>query len=239
MIQAPARPSRRALADWALERLYDLVFSGELPPEAELTESGLAARLNVSRSPIREALAQLEDDGLITIDPTTGRRFIARFDARDVYEVYTIRTALEAIAHRLAAEHITSDEIASIERMVEELERRVEAQAIGAPPQSKEFEPRLPIHQAVCAASGLLHLEPLLSPLWLKTRVLLTHLDRAGVYRDDDELPIVTGHYRRILEALRSHSPDEAEAALREHLFVRRDRIVAAIQRAGGVIGQG
>jgi len=238
MIQAPPRPSRRALADWAVERLYDLIFSGELAPNAEMTESGLAERLNVSRSPIREALAQLEDDGLITIDPFTGRRIIARFGARDVSEVYMIRTALEAMAHRLAAERISDEEIASIERMVEELERRVEARAVGLPSQSPEFEPRLPIHQAVCAASGLRHLEPLLAPLWLRTRVFLTHLDRTGVYRDDDELPIVTGHYRRILEALRSHSPDEAEAALRDHLGMRRDRIVAALERSGGVLSQ-
>src|SRR6187402_2358338 len=84
----------------AAEALRSMILSGELLPGDRLPENHLTAQLGVSRSPLREAMAVLEQEGLIVQAPRRGA-IVAPLTAHDIYEIYTLREQLEELAIRL------------------------------------------------------------------------------------------------------------------------------------------
>ena len=92
---------RATLREHIAERLRAAIFSGELEPGAALVETTLADRFSVSRAPLREALRQLVEEGLITTVPYTGTRVID-LTVDDVREIHSLRTTLERFAFEQA-----------------------------------------------------------------------------------------------------------------------------------------
>ncbi|HAA47289.1 MAG TPA: hypothetical protein DCE03_02200, partial [Synergistaceae bacterium] len=95
------------------ETLREAIFRKELKPGDKLVENDLAEKLDVSRTPVREALRMLESEGLIERNPRKGL-FVKGFTAEDVMEIYSIRQALEALAIRICCQRITEDEVAEL-----------------------------------------------------------------------------------------------------------------------------
>ena len=91
------------------ERLKEQFQSGELPPETRIVEQELAARFGVSRTPIREAIRNLVNEGILTSLPNIGT-FVKRFTLNDVREVFEIREVLEGAAFRNAVKRFTDDD---------------------------------------------------------------------------------------------------------------------------------
>jgi DNA-binding GntR family transcriptional regulator len=87
--------------------LREAIVEGVLAPGSRLSEVQVAKQLNVSRTPMREAFAQLEREGLVTVLPRIGA-FVRSVTVRDVEEIYTVRSALECLAVQLAADRITA-----------------------------------------------------------------------------------------------------------------------------------
>ncbi|WP_405972774.1 GntR family transcriptional regulator [Streptomyces sp. NBC_00988] len=92
----------RSLVHKVYEYLRDGIIEGELPPGTRLLERELSERLDVSRIPIREALPQLEAEGLITTLPRRGS-MVTQLTLRDIDELFSVRTSLEVLAARLAS----------------------------------------------------------------------------------------------------------------------------------------
>ncbi|HEX7899765.1 MAG TPA: GntR family transcriptional regulator [Planctomycetota bacterium] len=112
---APA--PRNTLAQDVLDRLRRAILGGELPAGAPLPEAATAAKLGVSRVPVREALVQLERQGLVVFD-VTGRGAVRRFTPEDVQELLSLRAALQGLAARRAAEKATPADIARLKGLV-------------------------------------------------------------------------------------------------------------------------
>jgi len=93
----------RGAADWIAAH----IISGDIKPGEKLTETGLAERMGISRSPVREALQALSRDGLITVEPRRGAR-VNRLDARDAADLYACRLLLEPPATAQTAQGLTS-----------------------------------------------------------------------------------------------------------------------------------
>src|SRR5258708_7870 len=87
--------------------LREAIVEGVLAPGSRLSEVQVAKQLNVSRTPMREAFAQLEREGLVTVVARVGA-FVRSVTLRDVAEIYTVRAALECLAVQLCAENITA-----------------------------------------------------------------------------------------------------------------------------------
>ena len=100
----------RSAADWIAAH----IISGEIKPGEKLTETGLAERMGISRSPVREALQALSRDGLITVEPRRGAR-VNRLNGRDVADLYTCRLLLEPPCTALAAAALTDATAAQLE----------------------------------------------------------------------------------------------------------------------------
>src|ERR1700742_1609126 len=115
-----------SLARSAADRIAARIISGDIKPGEKLTETGLAERMGISRSPVREALRALSRDGLITVEPRRGAR-VNRLNARDVADLYTCRLVLEPPCTALAAAALTDVTAASLEKTFERMAAAVTA----------------------------------------------------------------------------------------------------------------
>ncbi|NMB44705.1 MAG: GntR family transcriptional regulator, partial [Clostridiales bacterium] len=93
------------LRDIVFHTLRKAIITGELPPGERLMETQLGEKLGVSRTPIREAIRKLELEGLVIMVPRKGAQ-VAQFTQKDIKDVLEVRASLEALAARLACEHM-------------------------------------------------------------------------------------------------------------------------------------
>ena len=100
-------------AEFAYRRLLNDIRSGELRPGQRMREAELAGRLHMSRTPIREAIRRLSSDGLVAMAPSRGM-VVTELDKQQVRELYFVRGTLEGAAARLAAQHSSLGEIATL-----------------------------------------------------------------------------------------------------------------------------
>ena len=102
------------------------ILSGELPPYSRLKEQELAAKFNVSRTPVREALARLEQEGLVQRSPRRGA-VVLPLSLDEMDEIYEIRGALETLVARRACQHITDAEIEELACVLKQAKDYLEA----------------------------------------------------------------------------------------------------------------
>ncbi len=110
--------ARQSLSEDATSRIRRAIISGELAPGSPLPETGLAEQLAVSRVPIREALMEMEQEGLVEFD-RRGRSRVRTFSEEDFEELFSMRCTLEVMAARLVAKRITSADVEILETMIE------------------------------------------------------------------------------------------------------------------------
>src|SRR3954465_11647259 len=101
------------LRDQVLSELRQRIVNGDYPPGQRLTEERLAADFGVSRNPVREALRIVEADGAVTMMPRRGAG-VATPDASPVADLFAVRSSLETVAARMAAERATPQDVAAL-----------------------------------------------------------------------------------------------------------------------------
>lgn len=104
-------PERASLGDEVVTQLRAAIHRGDLAPGEHLSEEALARILKVSRGPIRDALKQLEREGLVVPQPN-GRKFVARMTRQDVEEIYSLRLILECLAVQSACRNADDAKLA-------------------------------------------------------------------------------------------------------------------------------
>jgi DNA-binding GntR family transcriptional regulator len=197
------KPAIENRGDQLYERLRRAIVQGELRPNQRLIETELAAILDVSRTPIREALQRLALDGLVA---RRRRGWVVReHDADEIRHIYACRAALEGYAARLAAIAATPEQIAEIEAIlfsVSVVSNREEMVAVN-----ERF------HEAIIDAAG----NPLLSELARRSRLYYFNKRVARLYTEAEATQSREQHVR-LLKALRDRDADSAEAVTRAHI---------------------
>lgn len=199
-----ARGGARARA-YAL--LRDAVVAAELAPGRRLSENELAARLGVSRTPVREALLRLGDDGLVEAVPQLGT-FVARISLRAVEDAHFVRQSLECAAVRLTAERAAAPDLARLDAL---LARQRDAGARGSFDEFYALDDAF--HAALCDISG--H-----GGAWQVSQRVNHHLNRVRRLSlpEPHYLPEMIDDHAAVVEAVRRHDAGEAERTLRLHL---------------------
>ncbi|UAK37145.1 GntR family transcriptional regulator [Gordonia bronchialis] len=195
------------LTQSVLRRLRDEIFEGILPPGTALSVPGLAARLEVSRSPVREAVQQLVTDGLAVYTPRAGAK-VAVLDDEMLRHVFEVREVLDGLAALQATAQVTLAELAELWEHVREQERLLDAE----PDHRRDAEIDLAFHTAVRSLSGN---KPLCDALLkLDTQ---SHLYRSHMWSHDVTRRLAVTEHRRIVAALEAGDADEAERAAKAH----------------------
>lgn len=192
------------LGEAVFRALREALRNGVYKPGDRLREEEVATRLQVSRTPVREAFSRLVSKGLVA--PAQGRGLIVRrLDTSEVVELYVMREILEAAAARLAARHASDAEIDALR----DLEVRFEAAA-----DSLEMARlnRL-IHDGIFAASRNRYLESALQEL--QDAIALLGVTTFSV---EGRPELAFREHREMIEAMAAHDGDRAEAVARAHI---------------------
>ena len=120
-VKTGKRPTK-LLKELAYSRIAEWLITEKLQPGEPLGEMSLASRLNIGRTPVREAIHQLAQEGLVEVFPRRGA-FVARTSLKDVKELFEIREALEGTAARLAPRRSDPQELSSLKAKFDEAER--------------------------------------------------------------------------------------------------------------------
>lgn len=197
------------------EAILDLVISGAYGAGSRLTESELALRLNVSRTPIREALRQLEADGVVVIEKNKGARII-ELDDDGVDALYRTRAELEPMVAGLSVPHLMKEDIVRLVEINEAMERDAErGDMVGVTANNNEFHSRLlekcPNQSLRTAAQSLLR--PLI-------------VGRAFSDYSPEQVSRSIQHHREIVEAAETGDIELAVALLKAHILTGHHNIV-------------
>ena len=114
-----ALPNHRNLKETVYQRLKEEIVKGQLPPGSKLVETQISKRFGVSRTPLREAINRLAQEGLIDVFPRRGA-FVKRHTLREFMENLEIREVLEGLAGRLAAQRATRRMISEMKKCFED-----------------------------------------------------------------------------------------------------------------------
>ena len=220
----PLTPTvKRSLADDVVDRLRDAIFHGSFKPGEALREEQLAAMLDVSRGPVREALVQLEREGLVLVRRHRGAT-VARLSRSDLEDVYSLRLALERLAIQRAARYATDQDFAAMEAVLAAFDV-----ALSRGPSEKEVaELDVRFHDLIYQAAR----HQRLYDCWanLKSQIYIFLLSRNVA--DPDFRDITVKSHAALLEAIRARDEARATTEIEGHLRGAYDRVVRGYSTA-------
>ncbi|MBO2447498.1 GntR family transcriptional regulator [Actinomadura barringtoniae] len=203
------------LADRAYEELRAAILESRLAPGTALSVPALADRMNISRSPVREAVQRLIHDGLARHVPHRGA-VVTSVDVEDLRQLYVVREQLEGLAARLAAERLDVTALTALEEILAEHGRVVdEGGGEGA-----HIEQDMRFHQAIRTLSGNDHLIEILDQIQGKA-----HLGLHSLWRHPRAARLALEEHQKIYDAMAAGDPDAAELAARNHVARLRVRL--------------
>lgn len=192
--------------EFVYARLREAIRDGRYAPGARVRETEVAKWLEVSRTPVREALRRLQTDGLLVFEPWRGV-VVASLDHQQVVELYAVRQALEGAAARLAAQHASDSELAHMEDRLK-----------LAPP-DKVVDPDLladanrEFHQALYQAAHNRYLLTALNSLRDSLALL-----KGTTYTQPGRSHQAQKEHEALMAAIRARQPEKAEQLARRHI---------------------
>ena len=196
------------------ERVKQEILSGGIPPGSRVLEGRLAEQLNVSRTPVREAMHLLEMEGFLESFPRVGYR-VRQITWEEVMEIHDIRAVIEPLAATRAMENREQVYIGLLEEVVRQSETAVEQDRSDS-----FFQYDASFDETIVRASGM----KTLLDIWATLRQRLSLYRMEAQYSLDARLRAIKGH-RRILECLKVKHKNGVKKAIREHLGDSRQDI--------------
>ena len=206
--------SLRALAYDALKRAITGMDIYGADDEIRLDERQLSQDLGVSRTPIREALTVLEQEGFIRSVPRRGI-FVIRKSKREVIELIQVWAALESMAARLAAERASDGDLAALGTIFSEFEQDEPGEHVH-----EYSDANIRFHQTIIRLGGCALIQEMTENLFLHMRAI-----RAISMRQGNRAAQSKADHHRIIEALMRRDALSAEAAVRDHTLGLADHV--------------
>lgn len=201
---------RRSLADVAYDTLRAAISAGEWPPGHVLVEQDLTATLQMSRTPIREALRRLQADMFLEVG-RSGGAIVPDRGVQDLVHDYMIRAEIEGLAAALAADRITQDEIAELEVITE---RMVADLDIGV--SERYLKLNESFHAKVVEAS---HYERLVTFHEVLRDSIRVASHRQFTSSSLSQLSAALAEHQQVIEALRRRDAELARSVSRTHVL--------------------
>jgi DNA-binding GntR family transcriptional regulator len=208
--RATRRPANAPLSNQVTARIRELILNEELQPGVRIGQEALAERFGTSRIPVRDALRQLESEGLVILTPNSSAR-VAKLDVVECSEVYKIRELIEPLALAESIPQMTGEDILALEQAADEIERNVDSDVFLK--LDREF------HLLSYRAAPMPRLKALIERSWNTTQ----HYRRAYIRMVWQERNwIIHYEHRLLIEAIKRR--DEADATQILMMHIRRTR---------------
>jgi len=201
------------------EKIRMAILTGEIQAGERLVELDLAAKVQSSRTPVREALQKIASEGLIYSIPRAGY-IVDEISETDLQEIFEARIAIEQAAARLALEHITPDEIEMIKANIEESEKSIKS---GLKDQMIDFDTEF--HDILCGASRnkrLIQFSQTLRDLLLRYRMIALRIPRMAKG--------ATAEHKQIFKALQSKDSRKLEETIHHHMERSKEHILTCLR---------
>lgn len=216
---------RRPLAHDVLEALRQAIWNRKLQPGVRLREEELADLLNVSRGPVREALIQLEYEGLVIREPNRGAS-VARLERQDLDEVYSLRLALEKLAIRLSVQNRNDSHIAHLQEILDDM-RSVLDESVTV---QRAADLDVSFHEVVVKSAQHNRLHHFWSTLRPQIYVFLLSRNVANADFREYMLP----WHQDIADAICDRDEKRAVELIESHLEAAYSRVLASYQELVG-----
>ncbi|MFE4951940.1 GntR family transcriptional regulator [Leifsonia sp. NPDC056665] len=214
-------PARRALADDVHDAVLGLLMDQVIEPGSRASIDGIARRLGVSPTPVREALARLVSDGLVAKKALKGYTAAPLLDSDGLRELFEMRRLLEPYATRSAAGEIDPETLDLLDQLCEDVHRSGEAAQTGEDrfKDYKEFANQdAEFHRLIAAHSG----NTLLEDAIVRLR---SHMHQYRIYFKHGVVAETLREHEAVVAALRARTPAEAEQAMLDHIDKSYERI--------------
>jgi DNA-binding GntR family transcriptional regulator len=217
------RHDRRKVTDWVYEELKSAIVDLRLAPGDPLREATLADQLGVSKTPIREALTRLEQEGLVETTSFKGA-VVTGYSRQDLLEIYELRELLENAAARTAAESMADADRDRLDRICREsrkLKKNHDAAGLAA---------------LISAFDDVLFEQVRNSRIRALIENLRAHLTRIGHLTAEipGRIEASVDEHEKIVQAIAARDPELAERQMREHIRSVRDDQLRALSGAVG-----
>ncbi len=213
VIAAADRVDNSTLQTRVYAALRERIVNGFIQPGEAFTIRALANAMGTSVMPVREALTRLHAEGAVEINPTNRQIRIPIISRDGVMELYKLRIELEGMAAAMAAKAVSSEEIAQLEQLVDDMRKAVE--------DGRELDfmqANYAFHFTVYRAARSHHLLPIIEMLWLKFGPLLRVPLAPGSRMENRVMDGAQEHHEDLVEALRRGDARKARKAIRGDL---------------------
>lgn len=214
---AAAHTENGTIPDRIFSLLKEAIVEGNIAAGSKISEPELARAYGISRGPLREAIGRLEACGLVVRRPNIGARVVT-LSSTQLLEIYHVREALEGMAARLAAQHMSDAEIADLRRLLEQHAEQIRRDVEHA---YFQREGDLDFHYRIVKGShNARMIELLCNDLY--------HLVR--LYRYQFGMPSKRGprafvEHQHIVDAIERRDPEMAELMMRAHVRASRENV--------------
>ena len=203
-----------SLHDEVAAQLRERIFSGELLPGSFLDEPALAEQMNISRTPLREALKVLTAEGLVRHEPRRGC-FVAEVTEQDLDEIFPVLALLEGRCAYEAAQNASDADLLALEDLHQKLNRHAKAKRVN-----EYYEANFAIHEAIISLANNRWLEGVIGDL--RKIVKLARLQQLHA---PGRLEQSLSEHMAVFAALKARDPEGADAAMRTHLTRQREAL--------------
>ncbi|HET8748515.1 MAG TPA: GntR family transcriptional regulator [Ramlibacter sp.] len=212
---------RAALHEQVAQRLRQMLVEGRIAPGAKLNERELSEQLNVSRTPLREAIKRLAAEGLVELLPNRGAVAVSLTE-EDIVHTFEVMAGLEAQAGELAAQRITEEELAEIRAMHFEMMAAYTRRDLSA-----YYALNARIHGAISAAAR----NPVLTQVYQQVNARLQAL-RFRSNQDGEKWSNAMKEHEKMIEALAAHDGNAMREVLLSHLRNKREVVLEQLRAA-------
>ncbi len=199
--------TEKSLRGQVFDKIRSDILNGKYKRGEELVESSIGKELGISRTPVREAIRQLELEGLVQLVPNKGA-FVTGISEKDVRDIYLIRARLEGLAARMAAKNITPELLDAMEETVVLSEYHAKKEHYE---QVCEMDSKF--HKLLYKASGSRILEHTLTDFhqYVQRVRMASIMKKRRMEKSNDE-------HDAILTAIREHDEEKAESVATRHI---------------------
>lgn len=208
---------RHSSSSAAYGRIKARIRAGEYAPGERLPEATLSRELELSRTPVRDALVRLAQEGLVEMIPNRGA-FVPRWTPAHVEEIFDIRLALEPRAARLAVATVTADELRELDGLCDRMDDALRRGRAGEEYVAECTRLNAEFHRIIIDSAGNQLLRSLLTPA-----IEFPLMHRTIASFSFDRLANAWNEHREILEGLRSGDAELAGTMMSTHIFAARD----------------
>lgn len=197
------------LSQQVYRELREAICDGRIPPHQRLVQNTLAADLGISRTPVRDALLHLSQEGLVQPAPARGGFLVTEFTPQEVLEIYDVRLALEPMAAAAAAGRHSRTQLGAMRDINIAIREGVDM------PPREQYRLNERFHELVVSECGNRILIRMLSTLWgMPSSLRMYYLQVGG----PDVIEAIYEGHQGIIEALESGDSKLVESRVREHI---------------------